>query len=92
MLIRKDLKIEIGIPTTEITRMHYIMSSPMNFFYCLKFAASEFLEYINKSFTYIRLVYHYLIQNEEVLKFGEKVALNKGMIAKAFKDIDEVLI
>jgi hypothetical protein len=69
--------------------MSEITTSLLNAFDYGKFAASEFIEHIKQGFSAIKFAYLHLPEHEEVLKFGETVAQNRRMLAKAFTDIDE---
>ncbi|MDX1699883.1 MAG: hypothetical protein R3250_04650 [Melioribacteraceae bacterium] len=79
---------KVVIDTTGISE---ITTSLLNAFDYGKFVASEFLEHIKKGFTSIKFAYLYIPQNEDVLKFGETVAQNRGMRAKAFTDMNEAV-
>ena len=75
----------------DTTGMSEITTSLLNAFDYGKFAASEFIEHIKKGFSSIKFAYLHLTEHEEVLKFGETVAQNRGMMAKAFSDMDEAM-
>ena len=75
----------------DTTGMSEITTSLLNAFDYGKFAASEFIEHVKKGLASIKFAYLHLPEHEEVLKFGETVAQNRGMLAKAFTNMNEAV-